>query len=144
MRPDDRRARSLINLRPAYFRSRSDAVASIVSMLVETDELADESDQIRGIREINVRHELAEEWIDQKWDPEPIDAAPGQSAGNIAAVRIARLKLISLHGRFRIPCQEAQRYLEHPGRDVRLARCDCDRDSDVAGKTVTERQKLRL
>ena len=59
-------------------RSRVDAVASIVSMLVETDELADESDQIRGIREINIKHELAEEWVDHKWEPEPMDAAPGK------------------------------------------------------------------
>ena len=47
-------------------------------MLVETDELADESDQIRGIREINIKHELAEEWVDHKWEPEPMDAAPGK------------------------------------------------------------------
>lgn len=59
-------------------RSRSDAVASIVSMLVETDELAGDGDQTRGVREINIRHELAEDWVDPKWEPEPMDAAPGK------------------------------------------------------------------
>jgi hypothetical protein len=85
------------DLRLTFTRTRSDAVASIVSMLVETNELADESDQTRGIKEINVRHELAEEWIDQKWEPEPIDAAPGQSPNRSFQSRLARLRLIKLH-----------------------------------------------
>ena len=57
-------------------RSRSDTVACIVSMLVETEELTDVNDRFR-IQEIQIRHELAEDWIDNSWEPEPIDASPG-------------------------------------------------------------------
>jgi hypothetical protein len=52
-------------------------VASIVSMLVETEELSDVNDRYK-IQEIQIKHELAEEWIDNSWEPEPIDASPGE------------------------------------------------------------------
>lgn len=45
-------------------------------MLVETEELTDVNDRFR-IQEIQIRHELAEDWIDNSWEPEPIDASPG-------------------------------------------------------------------
>lgn len=47
----------------------------MVSMLVDSDELTDESDKVRQIR---VRHELVEDWADASWEPEPIDASPGK------------------------------------------------------------------
>jgi hypothetical protein len=47
-------------------------------MLVETEELTDVNDRFK-IQEIQIRHELAEDWIDNSWEPEPIDASPGES-----------------------------------------------------------------
>lgn len=51
-------------------------MANIVSMLVETDELSEENEKV--VREIQLRNEVAEEWNDINWEPEPIDAAPGE------------------------------------------------------------------
>jgi len=56
-------------------------------MLVETEELTDVHDRVR-IQEIQIRHELAEDWIDNSWEPEPIDASPGESLVLAFAERI--------------------------------------------------------
>lgn len=64
-----------ICLTPDSLRSRPDTVSTIVSMLVESEELVEENEEVR---EIQVRHDAAEDWSDPLWEPEPIDAAPGK------------------------------------------------------------------
>jgi hypothetical protein len=91
-------------------------------MLVETEELTDENDRTRGVKEIQIVHELAEEWNDLTWEPEPIDASPGQShefgMSGESSLTFADWGgcLIDL----RIPREKGKRYLEHLGRDLRF------------------------
>lgn len=107
----------------------------MVSMLVDSDELTDESDKVRQIR---VRHELVEDWADASWEPEPIDASPGKLT-NAATESFEDEKcvahesalgwplIVSLAPRlYRIPHKKTKRHSQHAGGHVRFERRDRD------------------
>lgn len=60
-----------------HLRDRPDTIKCIVSFLVEGEELHDEGEMGRGIISQTGEDE-AENFSDPKWDPEPMDAAPGK------------------------------------------------------------------
>jgi hypothetical protein len=60
-----------------HLKSRSDTVKCVVATLVEGDELQDENEAGGLIRTQN--DETVEDFLDPKWEPEPIDAAPRMS-----------------------------------------------------------------
>lgn len=57
---------------------RQDTTKCIVTTLVEGEDLADENDGGGGLIKDN-RDDEVEDFTDPKWEPEPIDAAPGMS-----------------------------------------------------------------
>lgn len=59
-----------------HLRDRPDTTKEIVSALVEGDELQDEQEAGGFIKES--RDDEVEDFMDPKWEPEPIDAAPGK------------------------------------------------------------------
>lgn len=63
----------------AHLRNRPDTTKCIVAALVEGDDLSDENDGEGGLIKDNQDDEV-EDYSDPKWEPEPIDAAPGESA----------------------------------------------------------------
>lgn len=61
-----------------HLRDRPDTIKCIVAFLVEGEELQDENEmQPAGIIGLAGEDE-AENFGDPKWEPEPVDAAPGQ------------------------------------------------------------------
>lgn len=61
-----------------HLRDRQDTIRCIVATLVEGEELQDENEAMTGsISQSN--DETVENFLDPKWDPEPVDAAPGKS-----------------------------------------------------------------
>jgi anaphase-promoting complex subunit 2 len=61
-----------------HLRDRPDTIKCIVAALVEGEELSDENEASAGLI-AQSNDETAENFTDPKWDPEPIDAAPGSS-----------------------------------------------------------------
>jgi anaphase-promoting complex subunit 2 len=57
-----------------HLKGRSDTVKCVVATLVEGDELQDENEAGGLIQTSN--DETVEDFLDPKWDPEPVDAAP--------------------------------------------------------------------
>ena len=62
---------------PFFFRERPDTIRSIVANLVGDDDsgdsLVDENEPIRPLQQPEV-----EDYTDPNWEPEPIDAGPGE------------------------------------------------------------------
>jgi anaphase-promoting complex subunit 2 len=59
-----------------HLRMRQDTTKCIVAALVEGEDLTDENDGGGGLIKDNNDDEV-EDWSDPKWEPEPMDAAPG-------------------------------------------------------------------
>jgi len=59
-----------------HLRDRSDTIRCIVATLVEGEELQDENEASGLISQSN--DGAVENFLDPKWEPEPIDAAPGE------------------------------------------------------------------
>ena len=63
-----------------HLRDRPDTIKCIVATLVQGEELQDENEYSTGAGVIGQGNEdEAENFLDPKWEPEPIDAAPGKS-----------------------------------------------------------------
>lgn len=61
-----------------HLRDRPDTIKHIVAALVEGDELQDESENGGGgLIKIDGNEDELEDFLDPRWEPEPIDAAPG-------------------------------------------------------------------
>jgi anaphase-promoting complex subunit 2 len=59
-----------------HLRDRSDTIRCIVATLVEGEDLQDENESAEPLSLAN--DDAAEKFADPKWEPEPIDAAPGR------------------------------------------------------------------
>jgi anaphase-promoting complex subunit 2 len=59
-----------------HLRGRPDTIRCIVGLLVEGEDLNDEN-EAGGL--ISEHLEGVERFNDPRWDPEPVDAAPGES-----------------------------------------------------------------
>lgn len=64
-----------------HLRQRGDTIRCIVEFLVEGEELQDENELGAGVMSHHAESE-AENFLDPKWEPEPVDAAPGESASS--------------------------------------------------------------
>jgi anaphase-promoting complex subunit 2 len=68
-----------------HLRDRPDTIRCIVAALVEGDELSDENESAGLIAQSN--DETVESFLDPKWEPEPVDAAPGEFDAHSAPAR---------------------------------------------------------
>lgn len=59
----------------AHLRDRPDTIKHIVAALVDGDELQDENEAGGLLRQGD---DDVEDFSDPKWEPEPVDAAPGE------------------------------------------------------------------
>jgi anaphase-promoting complex subunit 2 len=59
----------------AHLRGRPDTIKHIVAALVDGEELQDENEAGGLLRQGN---DDVEDFSDPKWEPEPVDAAPGE------------------------------------------------------------------
>lgn len=57
-------------------RDRPDTIKNIVAALVDGEELQDENEAGGLLRQSN--DDEVEDFTDPKWEPEPVDAAPGE------------------------------------------------------------------
>lgn len=64
-----------------HLKARPDTVKCVVATLVEGDELQDEN-EAGGLIQTN-NDDTVEDFLDPKWEPEPVDAAPRMSCVNI-------------------------------------------------------------
>ena len=63
-----------------HLRDRPDTIKCIVATLVEGEELQDENELNAGTGIIGQEgDEEAEDFANPRWEPEPVDAAPGES-----------------------------------------------------------------
>lgn len=67
-----------------HLRDRSDTIKCLVATLVEGEDLGDENEPTHGsvtggIGVDGGHSEVVEDFSDPKWEPEPVDAAPGKS-----------------------------------------------------------------
>ena len=62
-----------------HLRDRSDTIKCIVATLVEGEELQDENELGVGAGSKEYGGEEVEDFLDPRWEPEPVDAAPGES-----------------------------------------------------------------
>jgi len=61
-----------------HLRDRVDTIRCIVSTLVEGEELQDENEASGLISQSN--DDTVENFLDPRWEPEPVDAAPGEDS----------------------------------------------------------------
>ena len=62
-----------------HLRDRSDTIKCIVATLVEEEDLQDENEASGGLISQS-NDEAVENFLDPRWDPEPVDAAPGKGS----------------------------------------------------------------
>ncbi|GFZ51497.1 hypothetical protein JCM24511_09264 [Saitozyma sp. JCM 24511] len=67
-----------------HLRDRPDTIRCIVAALVEGDELSDENESAGLIAQSN--DETVESFLDPKWEPEPVDAAPEFRSGKASDI----------------------------------------------------------
>lgn len=94
-----------------HLRDRPDTIPQIVAALVEGEELQDENDPASVEPLAFTNDNTVEKFWDPKWEPEPVDAAPGE-------LRSSRFKLTARiqDWKDRRHCWNASIYLRLAGR----------------------------
>ena len=68
-----------------HLRDRPDTIPQIVAALVEGEELQDENDPASVEPLAFTNDNTVEKFWDPKWEPEPVDAAPGKLSARCAS-----------------------------------------------------------